>query len=322
MNAWMAPAIGTALGLSLAAAAAALVLPEKPVIDIVPLVQRWLQPAHRPAVVPEAAKLAVPPAPVPVPKPAPAVAAPRLEAMPVPRPAPPPTAEPDPPFGIEGLLRLPPDTWYTGTGFFVTSRGTLLTAEHVVRGCAQVRVMSPFMRPENARIIATDAKNDVAVLEIPNLSSPGWLAIAPPSRDASRLLVLGFPHNALPDTPNETWARMTNASFGPNTRVQTDPTKLLWFRSTVVTHGYSGGPVVDVASGRAVGMVFGGIDTKKMPFLEGQDTVGLKLGPGAVPMLGLLSHWAVREGVVPVVMGVESALELTRKATVRVVCTR
>jgi S1-C subfamily serine protease len=320
MNAWMAPAIGTALGLSLAAAAAALVLPEKPVLDIAPLVQRWLQP--RP--VPDVAKAVVPPAPVavPAPSPAPVAAAPRVQAPPVPRPAPPPVAEPDPPFGIEGLLRPPPGTWYTGTGFFVTSRGTLLTAEHVVRGCAQVRVMSPFMRPENARILATDARNDVAVLEIPNLASPGWLAIAPPSRDASRLLVLGFPHNALPDTPNETWARMTNASFGPSSRVQTDASRLLWFRSTVVTHGYSGGPVVDVASGRAVGMVFGGIDTQKMPRLEGQDTVGLKLGPGAVPMLALLSQWAVREGVVPVVMGVESALELTRKATVRVVCTK
>ena len=68
MNAWMAPAIGTALGLSLAAAAAALVLPDKPVIDIAPMVQRWLQPAYRPAAVPEAAKLAVLPAPVPVPQ--------------------------------------------------------------------------------------------------------------------------------------------------------------------------------------------------------------------------------------------------------------
>ena len=322
MNAWMAPAIGTALGLSLAAAAAALVLPEKPMLDIAPMVQRWLQPAPRPVAVPEAANLAVPPAPLPVPQAAPAVAAPRVQAMPMPRPAPPPMAEPDPPFGIEGLLRPAPGDWYSGTGFFVTSRGTLLTAEHVVRGCAQVRVMSPFIRPGNARILATDAKNDVAVLELPNVASPGWLAVAPPSRDASRLLVLGFPHGALPDTPNETWARMTNASFGPGARVQTDPTQLLWFRSTVVTHGYSGGPVVDVVSGRAVGMVFGGINTQKMPVLEGQDTVGLKLGPGAVPMLALLSQWAVREGVVPVVMGVESALELTRKATVRVVCAK
>ena len=34
------------------------------------------------------------------------------------------------------------------------------------------------------------------------------------------------------------------------------------------------------------------------------------------------SAFTVREGVVPVGMGVESALEMTRKATVRVVCTR
>ena len=319
MQGWLAPLFGMGLGLSVVAAGAAMVLPEKPVFDLAPLVRRVMAPV-RPVVVPAVPQVAAVAVPVPAPAPVKPVVA--VAPRPVARPAPPPAAEADPPFGIEGLLRPPPGAWSNGTGFFVTSRGTILTAAHVVERCAGVRVLSAHMRPEKARVVAMDSKNDVAVLEVAGLESPAWLPVATPSRGASRLLVLGFPAGALPDTPNETWAQLSNAAFEPGARVETDPARMVWFRSTVVTYGYSGGPVVDVANGRAVGMVFGGINTKVLPILGGQDTVGLKLGPGAVPMLALLTQYAVREGVVPVVMGVEAALELTRRATVQVLCTR
>jgi S1-C subfamily serine protease len=319
MNAWMAPAIGTALGLSLAAAAAALVLPEKPMIDLAPLVQRWLRPAPpAPVPAPPPQPAIAPPAPVPPPQAAAPRAVPGLAPVaPLPAPAPPAPAE-----GIEGLLRRPPAGWGTGTGFFVDSRGTLLTAEHVVRGCGVVRVMSAHMRPAQARVVALDAEADVAVLEVPGLSSPAWLPVAAPARAPGRLAALGFPAGALPDTPNETWAAAVNAAFPANSRWEADPRRVVWFRSGEITHGYSGGPLVDLGSGRVVGMVRGGIDHARVPSLDGVPTQGLGLGPGAAPMLAMLSRFTVREGVVPAGMGVESALEMTRRATVRVVCTK
>jgi hypothetical protein len=36
----------------------------------------------------------------------------------------------------------------------------------------------------------------------------------------------------------------------------------------------------------------------------------------------MLSRWTVREGVVPAGLGVDAALEMVRRATVRVVCTQ
>ncbi len=328
MQGWLAPVIGTALGLSLAAAAAVLVLPAKPVVDIGPLVQRVVQVA-RIALVPTPV-VVVPPVAVvqPVAMPVPVVVAPaRPQGGVVPRVVPVPEAMlpapvPEAPFGIEGLLRPSPGQVSNGTGFFVTSRGTLLTAEHVVRGCRGVRVLSAHMRPENAQVLATDAANDVAVLEVPGMTSPAWLPVAPPSREVSRLFVLGFPANSLPDTPNETWARLANGAFGPQAPVVTDPARLVWFRSGDVTFGYSGGPVVDLAGGRVVAMssaIFRGTPGGMM---YGVVTEGLAVGAGAGPMMALLSRWVVREGVVPAGMGVESTLELARRATVRVVCSR
>ncbi len=323
MQGWMAPLVGLSLGLSVVAAGAALVLPEKPLFDLAPLMKRVLSPA-RPMVAPEVVPQVVPPvAAVPAaPRSVPPAVAAAPRATPAPRPVPPPPVAPDPPVGIEGLLRPRPAGWSNGTGFFVTSRGTILTAEHVVRGCRGVRVMSGYMRPEDARVLAMDAANDVAVLEVAGLTSPAWLPVAPPSRQASRLFVLGFPAGSLPDTPNETWARLSNDAFEGRVRAETDPSRLVWFRSRDVTFGYSGGPVVDVASGRVVAMSKAVFDSRRVSDIAGVSTDGLAIGPGAVPMLALLSQWAVREGVVPVVMGVEAALELARQATVRVVCTR
>ena len=323
MQAWMAPVVGTLLGLGMAGVGAALVLPERPVFDIAPLVRAVVSPKPKPASV--AAVPAPVVAPVVVPEAAPVRPVEAPEAAAVPRPvAPPPLPLPpaEAPGGYDGLLRQPPAGLSNGTGFFVTSRGTLLTAEHVVRRCRGVRVLSSYMRPEAARVLAVDAGNDVAVLEVAGFVSPGWLPVAVPSRGAGRLLALGFPAGALPDVPNETWARLSNDEFAPGAPVQADPAQLVWFRSRDVTHGYSGGPVVDVASGRAVAMTRAGFDARRVSEVHGVSAHGLHIGPGAGPMLALLSQWAVREGVAPVVMGVEGALEMARRATVQVVCVK
>ena len=328
MQGWLAPLFGVSLGLSVVAAAGALVLPATPVIELAPMVQRLLGggrpkavPVAVPVSAPAAVRVAVPVAvavPGPVAEP---VAVAVARPVPVPRPElPPDIVVPEAPVGIDGLLRPRPAGVSNGTGFSATSRGMILTAEHVVRGCRGVRVMSSYIRPEEARVLAMDARNDVAVLEVASQSSPGWLPVAPPSRQASRLLALGFPAGSLPDLPNETWAQYSNGAFDREAPVETDPARLVWFHSRDVTFGYSGGPVVDVASGRVVAMTRAGFDSRRVADIYGVSASGLHIGPGAEPMVALLSQWAVRDGVVPVVMGVESALELTRRATVRVVC--
>src|SRR5262245_14023140 len=54
-----------------------------------------------------------------------------------------------------------PGSAVAGTGFFVASDGSLLTAAHVVTGCKATRIASKFVRPTSVRLIALDNKRDV-----------------------------------------------------------------------------------------------------------------------------------------------------------------
>jgi S1-C subfamily serine protease len=51
-----------------------------------------------------------------------------------------------------------------GTGFFIAEDGSLLTAAHVVTECPQTAIVSCFVKPTAAEIVASDAKQDIALL--------------------------------------------------------------------------------------------------------------------------------------------------------------
>jgi S1-C subfamily serine protease len=51
-----------------------------------------------------------------------------------------------------------------GTGFFIAEDGSLLTAAHVVTECPQTAIVSSFVKPTAAEIVASDAKQDIALL--------------------------------------------------------------------------------------------------------------------------------------------------------------
>jgi hypothetical protein len=78
----------------------------------------------------------------------------------------------------------------TGTGFFVASDGTLLTAAHVV-----------------------------AVLPVGRPAAP-----------AGRLFVLGYPASGGPLVPSETWATLANDRLPPAQPEFPDPRRMIWPR--------------------------------------------------------------------------------------------
>ncbi len=330
MHAWLAPLLGTSIGLLLSVAGALLLVPDPPIVDIRPAVQ-WVMQLSAPAPRPAAA---ADPAPV-------AVVAPQAAALPPPvafaRRPPMPAMVPTPPAehglpgqsdapeagqGLGGMLLRPPPDWATGTGFFVNSHGSILTAAHVVEGCRGVRVLSQFIRPDDARVVARDVQNDIAMLDVDGVEAPAWLPVSLPARDTRRLLVLGFPRGSLPDVPNETWARLANGAFPASAPVPTDLGAMVWLRNADIAPGYSGGPIVDPGTGRVVGLVRAVMDPSRAPSLYGVATHDLALGPGSSALAAMLSRWTVREGVIPAGLSGAGALEMARKATVRVVCTR
>ncbi len=144
----------------------------------------------------------------------------------------------------------------SGTGFFISADGRVLTNAHVVRGCTSVHVGFPGAAMQSARVVASDIANDLAVLatSLRPKQVPSLLAV----RTGEQISVYGFPLSGLlPSTGNFTLGNVTaTAGLADNTNVLQI--------SAPVQHGNSGGPVLD-QSGNVVGIVYSKVNALRAP---------------------------------------------------------
>ena len=156
----------------------------------------------------------------------------------------------------------------TGTGFAISSTGNttrILTANHVVDGVGVpiVFIGGPRGAHFEATVVNTDRLRDIALLEVPTTSIP-TAPLGPQSPPTgTSVQALGYPTEAQP-----TAAQPTATPYAlPMDRLQ-----LITYTGKVdgeaeqgesvllqlpLTHGDSGGPIVDAKSGQVVGMVLG-----------------------------------------------------------------
>ncbi len=326
MRPWTANLIGLSLGIALGGAGLGAALP-------------WLLHPDRtgPQQPPPALARIDKPAPPPVaprpPPPAPTAPSPTQPApLPQlaidwdPRPGPhvtpprPNVIRPDSPPPRETQEKPKPGTIYTGTGFFVGTDGSLLTANHVVGSCKQIRIVSRLVQPTVVELLAADQSHDIALLRAPRITPPALLPIAHSPHATGRVFVLGFPATARPRIPDETWAPLENAAL-PFADVRADPRNMVWLGSTVITHGYSGGPMLDPETGTVVGIVRAIVDSRRLHARLSSIPEQLAVGPGTDPITHLLQHeigGAYLAATFP--MTDEDALETARRATVHVLC--
>lgn len=149
-----------------------------------------------------------------------------------------------------------------GTAFVVREGGLLATALHVVdqdlpEG-AQFVALPPnryTVDPDTDRIIIVkeDYEHDLALVRAPALAALPPLTIdpAPQSRPGEDALVIGYPLGNLVLTSVRA---MIAARFPSTLENRTKPTTLLKL-DAAVNKGNSGGPVIDVLTGRVVGIV-------------------------------------------------------------------
>ena len=212
-----------------------------------------------------------------------------------------------------------PGTAVAGTGFFVASDGSLLTAAHVVSGCRQTRIASEFVKPAVAELIASDTKQDIALLRAAHVTPPATLPIGHPAAPGGRLFVLGYPATGGPLVATETWANLENSKFPPGPAEFTDPRRLIWADAPVINHGFSGGPMVDTRNGEVVGIVRGMVDSTRLHAMQAAiPASGMVIGPGSAPLAALLRQEGA-EGDAISVSG-DEAVDTARRATVHVVC--
>jgi serine protease Do len=134
----------------------------------------------------------------------------------------------------------------SGTGFYVSADGHVLTNAHVVRGCSTVTLQANTTS-HAAAVSASDDKIDLALLK-----SPAQPDMIPPLRINVRtgeaIAVFGFPlSQILPSTGNFTLGNVT-ATAG----LRDNPNMLQI--SAPVQSGNSGGPLLDLR-GNVVGIV-------------------------------------------------------------------
>jgi S1-C subfamily serine protease len=166
-----------------------------------------------------------------------------------------PISEPASPPPVDTRRNSETATASSGTGFFVSSSGYILTNAHVVDGCKQAQITRDAQAPIPARVSARDVVNDLALLQ--TSATPQTIAsLRAGAKVGESVAVFGFPlPGLLASSGNFTLGNIT-ATAG-----LLDDSRMLQI-SAPVQPGNSGGPVLDNA-GNVVGVVVAKLDALK-----------------------------------------------------------
>ena len=159
----------------------------------------------------------------------------------------------------------PANPSFTGTGFFITDDGYLISNYHVVKGAAKVRLLTGLRRAEvatatqagagliDATVVKVDAANDLALLKAVGRFAPLPIAASRTVKLGGTVATVGFPDIGLqgfaPKLAKGEIASLAGAADDPR-----------YFQiSLPVQPGNSGGALVD-ARGNVVGIVAAKLD--------------------------------------------------------------
>ncbi|HLJ18914.1 MAG TPA: tetratricopeptide repeat-containing serine protease family protein [Stellaceae bacterium] len=175
--------------------------------------------------------------------------------------------------GNASAIRLPPEhgpkapsangprLYATGSGFYVTTTGHVLTNNHVVADCGEVRITeSEHSTP--AKVLATDADLDLALVQLPHAVPTAVVFRESAPRLGENVVVMGFPLSGLLTSDAVVTTGIVSALAG----MRDDKHRLQI--SAPVQPGNSGGPLLDPA-GHLVGVVVAKLDGLRMASLTG-----------------------------------------------------
>ncbi|MFD0464186.1 S1C family serine protease [Microvirga aerilata] len=148
------------------------------------------------------------------------------------------------------------DKLSSGTGYFVTNSGHIVTNHHVVKSCSTIAVFSGDQPAAEGRLIGSDETNDLAVLKT-DLKLTKVANIRIGARLGDPIAVFGYPlSQVLASSGNFTLGNIT-ALAGMR-----DDTRHLQI-SAPVQAGNSGGPLLD-ASGNLVGTIISKLNAMRV----------------------------------------------------------
>lgn len=214
---------------------------------------------------------------------------------------------------------------WSGSGFFITPDGYLLTNNHVAtgdqggKGAAKddlsFRIRMDDGTEKIAKLIAVDTKADIALMKVepdPGQSFP-YLRIAndnPPPAD--NVLVLGYP---------ATGTEEASLQVNPGTVKSIHPNDEhnVWFDLST-THGNSGGPIVD-REGRVISILTAGRTVHNVTYVLGVGPIQMKTFLDGLGEKAPTIEYSLSSESRPAFDGVSLAAEC-RKATLYIMVIR
>jgi len=204
----------------------------------------------------------------------------------------------------------------SGTGFFVTTKGHLVTNNHVVKQCTSIKVGYTGGLLEPATLQATDPRNDLALLTT-NLTPLAVPALASRIRVGDDIFVYGFPLSGLLSKTGNFTVGYVTAAAG----IADDTTQLQI--SAPIQPGNSGGPLVD-ARGNVVGVIVSKLNVLRVAKLIKDVPQNVNFAIKSSTVLSFLDANGVSTAAAEPTEKLAPAdiAEKSTKFTVRVICKR
>jgi S1-C subfamily serine protease len=150
-------------------------------------------------------------------------------------------------------------TSQSGTGFVISPQGHIVTNAHVIAGCTgDIHGNLTGDAPATLRVVSSDERNDLAVLQGPAASFKEFVKIRDRSiRSGDSVVAIGFPYHGLLTSDFTVTTGIVSSLSG-----LLNDTRVLQI-SAAVQPGNSGGPLLDTG-GLIVGVVAAKIDALRV----------------------------------------------------------
>ena len=230
-----------------------------------------------------------------------------------------------------------PKTATSGSGFFVSKTGHVITNQHVVGDCKRVTVGDNAQKQVTADILETDRRNDLALLKISSLKMASvetksliqklGIKIVPLASDGllrsedvdlgEKVLVAGYPYGEIFSNTIKVTGGMVSANRGLG-----DDTGQFQM-DAAVQPGNSGGPIYD-ENGNIVGVVVAQLNKMKFAKQSGSIPENVNFGIKAstvrqfLSSSGLPTKWSKRSKS----MSTRELAKIAKRQTVMVMCHR
>lgn len=137
------------------------------------------------------------------------------------------------------------DQTVSGTGFFITDRGYIITNNHVVEGTREVSIILSDGTEEKAAIVGTDKYSDIAVLKTDaSVPAVARLGNSDTLKPGQSVIAIGSPLGNFKNTVTTGVVSATGRSIDTGNGYQVED---LIQTDAAINHGNSGGPLVNLA---------------------------------------------------------------------------